>query len=208
VSPSHVTIIREIASYWTSLDFERLVLVFLVKMLKIETLARSSLGNKKRANNSYGRPGLETNDIAVYFESPATNRTQLHVFVVRHLVLPNRLRLSTGCDCKTWNRFFMSRNKFYMWFHNALEIQISLNKTRGRCITKHVMSHWKIQYVGHCTIPCGIFWNNQEAGELLERTVQFYISDYFLQANTFDFLMLFIYVFCTSWIKRVHIVTT
>jgi len=29
--------------------------------------------------------------------------------------------------------------------------------------------------------------NNREAGELLKRTVQFYISDYFLQANTFRF---------------------
>jgi len=55
-------------------------------MLKIEALARSSLSNKKRANNSYGRPGLETNDIAVYFESPATNRTRFHVFIARHLV--------------------------------------------------------------------------------------------------------------------------
>lgn len=40
-------------------------------------------GNKKRANNSYGRPGLETNDIAVYFESLTTSRARRHVFVTR-----------------------------------------------------------------------------------------------------------------------------
>lgn len=40
--------------------------------IEAEASARSSPGNKKQADNSYGRFKLETKDFAIYFESPTS----------------------------------------------------------------------------------------------------------------------------------------
>lgn len=91
---SRIITFREIDSFWASPSSERLTHIWrTLCKIEDETLARSSLGNKKLANNSYPVDfELETNNCTVYFGSPSS-RARCHVFVAqRYPVL-----LQTAC---------------------------------------------------------------------------------------------------------------